>query len=111
MKFTEGLLWKEELKDFELLAKTAPLGNAEAYGHSLEEPEGDSYDLIDKLDGMMVLSLEFGQRCRVQSHARRWLQLVGCATLLMVASNFGGSDGVGESRVELRRSLRQTRVS
>jgi len=34
-------------------------------------------------------------RCRVQSRARRWLQLMGCATLLMVASNFGVPDGVG----------------
>jgi len=38
---------------------------------------------------------------------RRWLQLVGCATLLMDASDFGGPDGVGESRVEPRRSLRR----
>jgi len=56
-----------------------------------------------------MLSSEFGRRCHVRSCARRWLQLVGCATLLIDASNFGGLDGVGESRVELRRSLRQTR--
>ena len=58
-----------------------------------------------------LLSSEFGWRCQVQSCARRWLQLVGCVTLLMDASNFRGPDGVGESRVELRRSLRKTRVS
>jgi len=58
-----------------------------------------------------MLSLEFGWRCRVQSQARHWLQLVGCTALLMDASNFGGPDGVGESGVEPRRSLRQTRVS
>ena len=54
-----------------------------------------------------MLSLEFGRRCRVRSHARRWLQLVGCAALLLDASNFGGPDGVGESGVEPRRSLRR----
>jgi len=59
----------------------------------------------------LVLSLEFGRRCRVQSRVRRWLQLVGCAALFLDASNFGGPDGVGESGIELRRSLRKTRVS
>jgi len=53
LKFTEGMSWKEELKDFGLLARTAPLGDAEAYGHSLEEPEGDSDDLMDELGGLM----------------------------------------------------------
>jgi len=36
---------------------------------------------------------------------------VGCAALLVDASNFGGPDGVGESGVEPRRSLRQMRES
>ena len=54
-----------------------------------------------------VLSSEFGRRRRVGSRARRWLQLVGCAALLLDASNFGGPDGVGESGVEPRRSLRR----
>jgi len=54
-----------------------------------------------------LLSSEFGQRCRVRSRARRWLQLVGCAALLLDALNFGGPDGVGESGVEPRRSLRR----
>ena len=40
-----------------------------------------------------------------------WLQLVGCAALLMEALNFGGPDRVGESGVEPRRSLRKTRAS
>jgi len=53
------------------------------------------------------VKLEFGWRCRVRSRARRWLQLVGCAALLLDASNFGGPDGVGESGVEPRRSLRR----
>ena len=54
-----------------------------------------------------VLSSEFGRRRRVGSRARRWLQLVGCAALLLDASNFGGPDGVGESGVKPRRSLRR----
>jgi len=63
------------------------------------------------LKGRWLLSSEFGQRCQVQSRARCWLQLVGCATLLMDASNFGGPDGVRESGVEPRRSLRKARAS
>jgi len=46
-----------------------------------------------------MLSSEFRRRCRVRSHARCWLQLVGCAALLMDASIFGDPDGVGESGV------------
>jgi len=54
-----------------------------------------------------LLSSEFGRRCRVRSRARCWLQLVGCAALLLDASNFGVPDGVGESGVEPRISLRR----
>jgi len=61
--------------------------------------------------GWSLLSSEFGRRCQVCSRARHWLQLVGCTALLMDASNFGGPDGVGESRVKPRRSLRKARVS
>jgi len=61
---------------------------------------------VQTLENFM-LSSEFGWRGRVQSRARRWLQLVGCAALLLDASNFGGPDGVGESGVEPRRSLRR----
>jgi len=39
------------------------------------------------------------------------VQLVGCTALLLDASNFGGPDGVGESGVEPRRSLRKMRAS
>jgi len=59
----------------------------------------------------LLLSSEFGRRCWVRSRARRWLQLVGCAALLLDASNFGGPDGVGESGIKPRRSLRKTRAS
>jgi len=58
-----------------------------------------------------LLSSEFRWRYWVRSRVRHWLQLVGCAALLMDASNFGGPDRVGESGVELRRSLRKARAS
>jgi len=69
-------------------------------------------EIVDgKEERVVVLSSEFGRRCQVQSRARHWLQLVGCTALLMDALNFRGPDGVGESGVEPRRSLRQTRAS
>jgi len=55
----------------------------------------------------LVLSSEFGRRCRVRSRARHWLQLVGCAALLLDALNFRGPDRVGESGIKPRRSLRR----
>ena len=65
------------------------------------------FDMRHLLSIQHLLRSEFGWRCRVRSRARRWLQLVGCATLLMDASNFRGPDGVGESRVKPRISLRR----
>jgi len=50
LRFTEGMSWVEELTEFELRARVAPIGEAEAYGRSLEEPEEDSDDLMDALD-------------------------------------------------------------
>ena len=50
LKFTEGMSWKEEIKQFELKALTAPLGDAEAYGRSLQVSDNDSDDLMDKVD-------------------------------------------------------------
>ena len=52
LRFTEGMSWSEELKEFELVAWTAPRGDAEAYGHSLEEPEDKSDDLKDAWDDL-----------------------------------------------------------
>ena len=52
LKFTEGMGWDEELKEFELAAQTAPLGDAEAYGHSLEIPDEDSDELEELLDSL-----------------------------------------------------------
>ena len=55
LRFTEGMSWSEELEEFEMIAWTAPLGDAEAYGRSLEEDQGDSDDLMDVLDDLEVL--------------------------------------------------------
>ena len=52
LKFTEGMSWKDELAKFELAAQTAPLGDAEAYKRSLEDPEAESDDLEDALDNL-----------------------------------------------------------
>ena len=48
LKFSD-MTWKEELKEFERLARSAPPGDAEAYGRNLEEDKGDS-DGISELD-------------------------------------------------------------
>jgi hypothetical protein len=47
LNFTQGMHWAEELMEFELAARTEPVGDAEAYGHSLVEPEMDQ-DVIDE---------------------------------------------------------------
>jgi hypothetical protein len=39
--------WTDELTEFEFAARTEPVGDAEAYGHSLGEPEMD-LDVIDE---------------------------------------------------------------
>jgi hAT family protein len=48
LKFSD-MTWKEELKEFERLARSAPPGDAEAYGRNLEEDKGDS-DVSSELD-------------------------------------------------------------
>jgi hypothetical protein len=50
LKFTEGMSWNDELIEFEHVAQTAPLGDPEAYGRSLEEPEEESDYLEDGVD-------------------------------------------------------------
>ena len=47
LNFTQGMHWAEELTEFEFAARTEPVGDAEAYGHSLGEPEMDQ-DAIDE---------------------------------------------------------------
>jgi hypothetical protein len=51
LKFTEGMSWNDELIEFEHVARTAPLGDPEAYGHSLEEPEEGESDYLE--DGVV----------------------------------------------------------
>jgi hAT family C-terminal dimerisation region len=62
IKFTEGMGWSEELKEFEIVARTAPVGDAEAYGRSLEDDEEDSEELENALeelkDDLMALEDE-----------------------------------------------------
>ena len=50
LNFTEGLNWKDELEFFEYASQTRPLGDADAYGRSLEDPHEDS----DSLEDMIV---------------------------------------------------------
>jgi hAT family C-terminal dimerisation region len=47
LNFTQGMHWTDELTEFEFAARTEPVGDAEAYGHSLGEPEMD-LDVIDE---------------------------------------------------------------
>jgi uncharacterized membrane protein YukC len=47
LNFTQGMRWAEELTEFEFAARTEPVGDAEAYGRSLGEPEMD-LDVIDE---------------------------------------------------------------
>jgi len=49
LKFTEGMSWSDELNEFEMAARTAPIGDAEAYGRSLEDKEED----LDELEDMI----------------------------------------------------------
>ena len=47
LNFTQGMRWAEELTEFEFAARTERVGDAEAYGRSLGEPEMDQ-DAIDE---------------------------------------------------------------
>jgi hypothetical protein len=47
LNFTQGMRWTDELTEFEFAARTAPVGDADAYGRSLGEPEVD-LDAIDE---------------------------------------------------------------
>jgi hypothetical protein len=52
LSFTEGMSWSDELKEFELAARTVPPNDPEAYGRSLEDPGEDSDDLNDAIDDL-----------------------------------------------------------
>jgi hypothetical protein len=70
LKFSD-MSWKEELTEFELRAQSAPPGDAEAYGRSLEEDEFDLDNIINELDEretnlevlgeQLILELEDGE--------------------------------------------------
>lgn len=52
LTFTQGTSWKDELMEFELLARTEPVGDADAYGRSLEESGEDSDKLMEAVDDL-----------------------------------------------------------
>src|ERR1700678_1058184 len=56
ISFTQGMLWTDELKDFEYAARVAPLGDADAYGRSLdiidEEDPNDLEDILNDLENL-----------------------------------------------------------
>ena len=49
LKFSD-MTWKEELKEFEVIARSMPPGDAEAYGRSLDDDEVDSDKMMDEQD-------------------------------------------------------------
>lgn len=50
LKFSD-MSWKEELKEFEMRARSMPPGDAEAYGRSLDnDDEADSDDVMNEVD-------------------------------------------------------------
>ena len=60
LKFSD-MTWKEELMEFERLARSAPPGDAEAYGRNLEE-ENDDSDNISDLDEREINSEVLGEQ-------------------------------------------------
>ena len=60
LKFTD-MTWKEELTEFERLARSAPPGDAEAYGRNLEEDKGDT-DNISEQDEEEINSEVIGEQ-------------------------------------------------
>ena len=53
LNFTQGMSWTEELKEFEFSAQVEPVGDAEAYGWSLEQPEENLSEIEELLDDIM----------------------------------------------------------
>lgn len=52
LKFTEGLDWSDELKEFEHAARTAAVGDPEAYGRSLDNEGENSDEMEEALDNL-----------------------------------------------------------
>jgi hypothetical protein len=57
LEFTEGLSWSDEMKEFEKAARRAPLGDAEAYGRTIDTVEEDSDELEDLLDDLVKVTV------------------------------------------------------
>jgi len=53
LNFTQGMSWTEELREFEFAAQVEPIGDAEAYGWSLEQPEENLSEIEELLDDIM----------------------------------------------------------
>ena len=53
LSFTQGMSWTEELKEFKFAAQVEPVGDAEAYGRSLEQPEENLSEIEELLDDIM----------------------------------------------------------
>ena len=49
LKFTEGLSWSEELKEFEHATQTAPIGDPEGYRQGLDGEDEDSDEMEEEL--------------------------------------------------------------
>ena len=49
LKFTEGLSWSEELKEFEHAARTALIGDPEGYRRGLDDGEENSDEMEEEL--------------------------------------------------------------
>ena len=52
LNFTQGMSWTEELKEFEFAAQVEPVGDAEAYGWSLEQPEEN----LSEIESCLMIS-------------------------------------------------------
>ena len=52
LNFTQGMNWTDELIEFEFAARTAVVGDAEAYGRSLGEPEADLDVINEELEDL-----------------------------------------------------------
>ena len=53
LNFTQGMSWTKELKEFEFAAQVEPVGDAEAYGQSLEQPEENLSETEELIDDIM----------------------------------------------------------
>ena len=60
LKFSD-MTWKEELMEFERLARSAPPGDAEAYGRNLEEEKEESDD-VSEMDEEEINSEVLGEQ-------------------------------------------------